>query len=282
MQLIASEPLFHFETVNAFYQSHELRDASTKRIVTFIGQQMKRIAFAVIAASLASQSIAQTSPVQAVASADHAAPLLVAQAQTTGAVLPANTELNLVMNDTITTKGNRWKEGDTFGLSVVHDVRLGGYVVIPRGSRGVGRITWLTSKGAFGKSGKMEIDLEYVEGSGRRIPIQGHYRQEGEGNTVATIGGVIVAGVFAGFITGKSGTIPQGRELVARTKEDLPVAFAGPPPASTNTPMLVSQPAPAMTLSQPVVARPVQQTVRQPVAPAGLDQNARVKCATCR
>jgi|GEM_PF-387935 len=274
--------MFHIETVNAFYGSHELRDASLKRIVTFMGQQMKRIAFTAIAISLASQSIAQTSAVQAVASADQAAPLLVTQAQTVGAVLPANTELNLVMNDTLTTKGNRWKEGDTFGLSVAQDVRLGGYVVIPRGSRAVGRITWLTSKGAFGKSGKMEIDLEYVEVSGRRIPIEGHFRQEGEGNTVATVGGVIVAGVFAGFITGKSGTIPQGRELAARTKEDLPVAFAGPPPTTTYTPMLVSQPVQAMTVSQSVVATPVQQTVRKPVPPAGLDRQSRVKCPTCR
>lgn len=58
----------------------------------------------------------------------------------------------------------------------------------------------------------------------RRIRLTGHYRREGEGNTIAT---VIAVGVFAGFVTGKSGSNPAGRELVAHTKEDLPVAFAG-------------------------------------------------------
>jgi hypothetical protein len=170
------------------------------------------------------------SPEPAVISAPMPLPVIRPAAQVM-AILPANTEVLLAMNNTVTTKGKRWSEGDTFDLNVVHDVMLGEYVVIPRGSRGVGRISWMTNKGAFGKSGKMDITLEYVEVSGRRIPVTGEYRQEGEGNTAATVGGVIAAGVFAGFITGKSGTIPQGRELMARTKQDLPLAIAGPLPA---------------------------------------------------
>lgn len=155
-------------------------------------------------------------------------------------VLPANTQISLSMNETVTTKGKRWNEGDTFDMTVTHDVMLGQYVVIPRGVRGVGRITYLTNKGAFGKSGKMEIDIEYVELGGRQIPVSGHYRQEGEGNTVGTVAGVVAAGVFAGFVTGHSGVIPQGRELTAYTRNDLPVAIAGPAPQE-----------------MPVVARPV-------------------------
>ena len=206
-----------------------------------------------------------------------ASPMLIQQSSfQPSAVLPANTEISLAMNDTITTKGKRWSEGDTFDMTVTHNVMLGDYVVIPKGSRGVGRITWLTNKGAFGKSGKMEIDIEYVDVGGRRIPLSGHYRQEGEGNTVATVGTVIAVGVFAGFVTGKSGAIPAGRELIARTKEDLPVAFAGPAPAQVAAPLLV----PA---SQPV--SPVMQSA-QPTPPSttstGVQMTKKVKCDTCR
>lgn len=152
------------------------------------------------------------------------------------AALPANTQVLLATNQEISTQGRQWSEGDTFHLSVVHDVTYGDYVVIPRGSRAVGRITWLTSKGAFGKSGKMDIELMYIEVGGRRIDIEGTFRQEGEGNTVATVGGVIVAGVFAGFITGKSARIPRGRELMAHTSTDIPLALpvqrAGMPSAA--------------------------------------------------
>lgn len=157
------------------------------------------------------------------------APLTVqrADAEPTGnAVLPANTEVLLKMSQEVTTKGRTWEEGDTFKLSVVDDVMLGDYVVIPEGSPAYGKITWLTSKGAFGKSGKMDVELEYVEVGGRKIKLDGTYRQEGEGNTLATVGGVIAAGIFAGFITGRSGRIPEGRELMATTEEPIELALA--------------------------------------------------------
>lgn len=162
--------------------------------------------------------------------------------------LPAGTEIPLTMSQTVTTKGDSWDEGDQFYLTVASDVMLGDYVVIPQGTRAVGKITWLTSRGAFGKSGKMDVELEYLELNGRRINIDGNYRQEGNGATLATVGGVIVAGVFAGFITGRSGEIPQGRELMSTLETNLPVAL--PAGATVST-----QPVQAVAAS-PVEARP--------------------------
>lgn len=177
---------------------------------------MKKAFLAATAALFASPVIAQDAPlpVQAVRAAPQPA-----------TVLPAGTEIDLKMSQMVTTKGNGWEEGDQFGLTVSAPVMLGDYVVIPEGTKAVGRITWMTSRGAFGKSGKMDIELEHLEMGGRRIDIDGTYRQEGDGATMATVGGVILAGVFAGFITGKSGTIPQGRELTATLEDDLPVAL---------------------------------------------------------
>lgn len=129
------------------------------------------------------------------------------------------------MTQTVTTKGDSWKEGDQFNLVVASDVLLGDFTVIPAGTKAVGRIKWLTSRGAFGKSGKMDVEMEYLDMGGRRINLDGTFRQEGDGATLATVGGVILAGVFAGFITGKSGTIPEGRELMATLEDDLPVAL---------------------------------------------------------
>ena len=163
-----------------------------------------------------------------------AAPLPVqrAEAQPTAAiVLPANTKVQVQMKQEITTKGKSWSEGDRFDMTVIEDVMMNGYVVIPRGSRATGHISWLTDKGMFGKSGKMEIELDYVHAGDRRIPITGSYRQEGEGNTVATVAGVLAAGPFAAVVTGRSGVIPEGRELTAYTKGDLPLAIGTPAPA---------------------------------------------------
>lgn len=214
-----------------------------------------------IAAALAALFIT-SAPAAIAQEAATEPPMIVATREaSTGAVLPANTEVLLSMNETITTKGNNLKEGSSFALTVVHDVMLGDYVVIPAGSRAMGEVTWLTSKGAFGKSGKMDIALRYVEVNNRRIPLTGTYRQEGEGNTVATVGGVIAAGVFAAFITGKSGVIPQGRELMARTKNDLPVQLPGPVTAATPLTATAKPAAPVIATS--AEAQPTQQAEPQ-------------------
>ena len=184
---------------------------------------MKRAIAATLAVALISSPAAAQ---QAAASAD--APMLVAQPRAAAqASLPANTELLLSMNDELSSK--QAKEGDSFGLTVVHDVLLGDHVVIPKGSRAVGEVTWKTGKGAFGKSGKMEVELRYIEVGGQRVPIEGKFRQEGEGNTVATVAGVVAAGVFAAFITGKTAIIPRGRELPAHTRDAVPVTLAVAP-----------------------------------------------------
>jgi hypothetical protein len=159
-----------------------------------------------------------------------------------GAALPPNTEVLVTMNSDLTSKGGRIDEGHMFDLTVSQDVKHGENVVIPKGSPAKGEVVWLTGKGAFGKSGKMEIELRYIELDGNRIPISGRYRQEGEGNTVGTVAGVVAVGVFAAFITGKSARIPQGRELKAYTKESFAYTPSAPVP-----PLSASEPVPAPT-----------------------------------
>ena len=210
--------------------------------------KLRSLLLAATVATLATPALAQVEQPLVIAPTEQAEAL---------SVLPANTEVTLRMNKTLTTTGNELQEGDTFSLTVASDVYLEDRVIIPKGSRAGGRVSWLTSKGAFGKSGKMEIDIEYVEVGGRRVPLEGHYRQEGEGNTVATIGGVLVAGVFAGFVAGKSGVIPQGRELVARTKEDLPLRFA-----ARRLPVYAEAAAPSRPEVQ--VRAPVREQAAQP------------------
>ena len=183
-----------------------------------------------LAGSSFAPAAAQEVPAPAAAATEATqAPIIAmpkAQEQGTSAILPANTELILSMNEELTTKGKAVAEGHKFRLTLTHDVVIGDHIAIPKGTPAVGEVTWLTSKGAFGKSGKMEIALRYLDFGGRRIPIEGTYRQEGEGNTVATVAGVVAVGIFAAFITGKSARIPQGRELKAHTKEDLQVVLA--------------------------------------------------------
>lgn len=182
-------------------------------------------------------------PIQAVA---------VTKPATTGRMtaLPANTEILVRMNEELSTKKN--EEGDTFYLTVVHDVLLDGFVVIPKGARATGELTWKTGKGAFGKSGKMDIEIKYVEVGGQRVPLVGKFRQEGEGNTVATVAAVALVWVAAPFITGKTGRIPAGRELTVHTRDDMPVSLPEAPTPKSEVPTV--QPA-VLTATPPAATQ---------------------------
>lgn len=188
--------------------------------------------------------------------------------------LPANTPVIVRMNEELTTRRN--EEGDTFYMTVTNDIMQDGYVIIPAGSRAIGTITWLTRRGAFGKSGKMDISITAIEVGSARIPVVGTFRQEGEGNTVATVATVVVAGVFGAFVTGKSGVIPAGRELTVHTRDAMRVALPeGATPRATMTatlptpvaPVVAAAPAPS---AETVPAQPpAQDATAAPTPPAG-------------
>ncbi|MDR2857631.1 MAG: hypothetical protein LBV50_07260 [Novosphingobium sp.] len=211
------------------------------------------IRLAAIAAAAGIPEVAWTQPIQAIAP----------EAATT--VLPRNTRVMLSLNQTLDTRNKSLKAGDTFTLTVDRNVMLGRAIVIPRGSKAVGSVTWRTGKGVYGKSGKMEISLDYIELGDRQIPIEGTHREEAEGNTNATVATALFISVLgAGFITGHSAQIRAGQIFTAWTKEDLPVVLPAP----------VAMPS----------AVPFQNTASVPMpsaAPVPFG-NGHVRCITCR
>jgi hypothetical protein len=177
-------------------------------------------------------------------------------------VIPANTEVLVSLNEELTSRTAR--QGKVFDVSVSRDVMAGGLVAIPRGTLGHGEVVFRTGRGAFGKSGKMEIKLQNVVLGGRIVPLGGRFREEGAGNTGATIGAVLAAGVIAGaLVTGRSAVFAQGREFRGYTLEALalggsrPVAVASLP---VQAPVMAAM-SPRFTVS------PVGNNLR-PVAPA--------------
>jgi len=220
---------------------------------------MKFTAFAAVSAVFITPVLAKaeaTAPAQAAPSSgavitatpSTVAPLVATPRLTTATAnaLPANTEIWLSPNQEVNSK--RIKQGQKFDMTVARDVMLGDYVVIPRGARGHGQITYRTGKGAFGKSAKMEFEINEVEVNNQFIPLQGHYRVEGQGNTGATVGTAVAVGVFSAFVTGRSAVVAQGTEYKAFTVNPIPVKLADAPvqplaPASVTVPASGATPA---------------------------------------
>jgi len=194
--------------------------------------------------SIAVLALAMGGPAMAAEPVATPAPIAAEIAPATPAylTLPANTELTVTPNSDLSSK--KLKEGDSFMFSTVYDVLMNNQIVIPKGTRGQGKVLWRTGKGAFGKSAKMDLSFQWLDMGGRRIVVEGTHRQEGQGNTAATVGTVLAAGVFGAFVTGKSATVPHGMQLRAFTAEPIqflaanlpqaPVAAAIMTPSSTS------------------------------------------------
>jgi hypothetical protein len=156
------------------------------------------------------------------------AALLAANAQQT---LPAGTPVVVMLNEELSTMTSH--VGDGFSVTVLHDVTAAdGAVVIPKGTIGKGEVTFATNKGGFGKPGILGISLRDMDIGNRRVALDGRYREEGKNNNDATAATWFAVGIFSGFIKGKAGVIPKGRELKARTGEDIAIIPA-PLPAAT-------------------------------------------------
>lgn len=139
-----------------------------------------------------------------------------------GAILPPNTEVVLKLNTELSSKKAR--EGDVFVAAVAQDVMVGNMVVIRRGTPANGVVTWRTGKGSFGKSAKMRYEFHSLDLEGQRVPISGQFREDGNGNTGATVGAVVGAGLIGGLlVTGRSAVVEQGREHRVYTTMAIPL-----------------------------------------------------------
>jgi hypothetical protein len=145
------------------------------------------------------------------------------------ATLPEGTQVVVMMNDEISTLESA--VGDRFGVTVLQDVVDRDTIVIPQGATGYGEVTFRSGKGGFGKPGILGIALRKVEVGENNYALDGRYREEGGNKNTAVAATWFAVGIFSGFIKGKAGVIPKGRELRARTGEDIDfVIGAAPPP----------------------------------------------------
>src|SRR5689334_17020702 len=118
---------------------------------------IKAVLLPAFALAVSSSAHAQDEQVQ---QASYSAPVAVAVQPATW-TLPANTELTVTPNSDVSSKS--MKEEAVFTISTVYDVMMNNYIVIPKGTRGQGKITWRTGKGAFGKSAKLDLAFTWIE-----------------------------------------------------------------------------------------------------------------------
>ena len=119
--------------------------------------------------------------------------------------------------------------GDRFTVRVAEDIKMGTAVVIPAGTQGTGEVTRVVRKGAFGRSGKIEARVLYVNAPDQLIVLNGRRLEKGRSGTLPTIAVASVAGLFSGFVTGGSANLEAGTRLAGYVDVAPPAAGASAP-----------------------------------------------------
>lgn len=122
-------------------------------------------------------------------------------------------------------------EGDRFTVSLIDDVRLPDGTVLRAGYRGVGEVIEARDNGMLGKTGKLNVRLNYLRVGDERIRLRANKAAKGDNRTGTQVVTFVFLGVFAGFIKGKNVTIPKGSQIMAYADEDkeLSTPLAPPP-----------------------------------------------------
>lgn len=159
-------------------------------------------------------------------------------AQAQPLVLRQGTPISLKNRFELNTKGVA--AGQRFEVDVSEDVKVGDVVVIPAGTHGVGEVTRAEKNGHFGKSGKLDTRILYIDLNGQHIEMDGQANDKGKSGTVGTVAAIVGFGVLGIFVHGTSAKLEAGAPMTAYVHSDMPVAVAA---ALVQTAIVVPAPA---------------------------------------
>ncbi|SCW76073.1 hypothetical protein SAMN02927924_02658 [Sphingobium faniae] len=193
---------------------------------------------------------AVAAPTLAAAEVTVPAPATLTVGPAAGDVLRTGTEIQLKMEEQLTTEGKKLRVGQHFRLSVIEPVAVGGQIVIPVGSPAMGEVTEVRNKGMWGKSGHLTASLLHVSVNGRQIRLSGTFDDKGVTGTAGVVAAVAFVPVVGFFTTGTSARIAAGSQVKGFIGEDVPLVFA-----EAVTPAAMTVPV-AAAVSTPAVEQP--------------------------
>jgi hypothetical protein len=226
----------------------------TSRLIVAIALSLCNVAFAddVAAPAAAPTATLVAEPAAAPVNAPSPAP----------AVVPAGTEVVVKTLDAMSSQTA--KLGDHFAVEVSRNVLIGDQVVIPAGTRGSGTVVFARKKGTMGKSGALDVRVDYVELPSGRLKLKASDNLRGTNRSGSALGvSLAFGGLFALAVHGDDISMPAGTEMLAAVSA-LPLAA----PVATT----VAAAAPAVTAE--AAATSAQPATNASANPAPADASA--------
>lgn len=143
--------------------------------------------------------------------------------------LPEDTPVRLRLAQTLSSATA--KLNDKVDFEVVEDIKVGNLVVIPQGATAIGTVTEARTKKSFGRSGKLNVNIDYVRlANGDKVSLRAVKGGSGGSHTGAMTGAVVATAIvffpaapLFFFIKGKNIVIPKGTEITAFVAANTPV-----------------------------------------------------------
>ena len=143
--------------------------------------------------------------------------------------LAEDTPVRMKLARTMSSKDARVDERVDF--EVLDDIKIGGVVVIERGSTALATVTEAYPKRRMGRSGKLKMNIDFVRlATGEKVPLRAVKGGNG-GDHIAAMTGAMVATSIVFFpaaplflfMHGKDITIPKGTEITAYVAANTPL-----------------------------------------------------------
>jgi hypothetical protein len=166
-----------------------------------------------------------------------------------GLVLKEDTPVKLRIMQTISSGTS--KLNDKVDFEVIEEVKVNDLVVISQGGMAIATVTEARTKKSFGRSGKLNVNIDYVRLSNGDKALLRAVKGGSGGSRTAVMTGAVVATAIVFFpaaplfffIKGKNIIIPKGTEITAYVAADTAIVSASSPTV-TETAALASNPPP--------------------------------------
>ncbi len=135
---------------------------------------------------------------------------------------PMGTPLTLRSRTQVSTKVN--KPGDRLYLDVAESLSYRGQVVVPAGSVAVAEVAAVQRNGHFGKKGKLEIRLLYIDTPSGPVRLSGQANDEGTSGTITSVATILFASPLGFLVHGTSAQLPPGTLVRAYLADDMQFA----------------------------------------------------------
>jgi len=142
--------------------------------------------------------------------------------------LPEGTKVRLRSDQMISS--STAQAGQRISFTVAEDVEVDGNVIIERGAQATGTITKADHKKSFGRSGKLDFNMEYVKAAnGEKIPLRANSQKaKGNGKAGVTTTLVVASAIWfppalvgGFFIKGSEVGINPGQQFDCFTDGDF-------------------------------------------------------------